>query len=159
MGPLIVPYGHPTFTIWSDDLQKELARRYSNAQPILQELGQYAEQKKVKLAIEPITHWETPGPNKLSQLIEFLKNVESKQVGVAIDSAHEILDGDGSEIFEEQVKWLATEGRLHYVRVSPRDRGVVHTSSRMQASHDAVEDSCRPPLLVMPEYSGIGGQV
>lgn len=128
MGPLIIPYGHPTVPLWSDQLQDELAIRYTNAQPILNELGIYAEGKNVKVAIEPITHWETPGPNKLSQLIEFLKNVESKQVGVVIDSAHEILDGDGPEIFGEQVNWLAGEGRLHYVQVSPPDRGAVHTS-------------------------------
>ncbi|HEY9298358.1 MAG TPA: sugar phosphate isomerase/epimerase, partial [Phormidium sp.] len=54
--------------------------------------------------------------------------VESKQVGVVIDSAHEILDGDGPEIFQEQVTWLADQGRLHYVQVSPPDRGAVHTS-------------------------------
>ena len=130
MGPLIVPYGYSSPSVWSDALQEKLARRYTNAEPILQQLGEYAEDKNknVKVAIEPITHWETPGPNKLSQLIEFLKKVESKQVGVVIDSAHEILDGDGPEIFGEQVTWLAGEGRLHYVQVSPPDRGAVHTS-------------------------------
>jgi len=128
MGPLIVPYGYFNNSIWSDQLQDELAVRYTNAQPILNDLGKYAESKNVKLAIEPITHWETLGPNKLSQLIEFLKRVDSKQVGVVIDSSHEILDGDGPEIFEKQVKWLADEGRLHYVQVSPPDRGAVHTS-------------------------------
>jgi D-psicose/D-tagatose/L-ribulose 3-epimerase len=128
MGPLIVPYGYFNNSIWSDQLQDELAVRYTNAQPILNQLGLYAKDKNVKVAIEPITHWETPGPNKLSQLIEFLKNVESKQVGVVIDSSHEILDGEGPEIFEGQVSWLAGEGRLHYVQVSPPDRGAVHTS-------------------------------
>lgn len=128
MGPLIVPYGYFNNSSWSDELQNELALRYANAQPVLNELGHYAEKKNVKLAIEPITHWETPGPNKLSQLIEFLKGVDSKQVGVVIDSSHEILDGDGPEIFTGQVKWLADENRLHYVQVSPPDRGAVHTS-------------------------------
>jgi D-psicose/D-tagatose/L-ribulose 3-epimerase len=133
MGPIIIPYG--TFLtkdaktgIWSDELQEHLAVRYANAQPILNQLGEYAECKKVKLAIEPITHWETPGPNKLSQLIEFLAGVESKQVGVVIDSAHEILDGDGPKIFRTQVETLAAQGRLHYIQISPPDRGAVHTS-------------------------------
>lgn len=133
MGPIIVPYGVFPVTdsntpIWSDELQEHLALRYQNAQPVLNELGNYAEGKNVKLAIEPITHWETPGPNKLSQLIEFLQGVDSKQVGVVIDSAHEILDGDGPEIFKEQVNWLAEQGRLHYIQVSSPDRGAVHTS-------------------------------
>ncbi|QYX31279.1 sugar phosphate isomerase/epimerase family protein [Sphaerospermopsis torques-reginae] len=132
MGPIVIPYGvFPTTDcndgIWSDQLQDHLAIRYQNAQPILNELGKYAERKNVKLAIEPITHWETPGPNKLSQLIDFLKGVESKQVGVVIDSAHEILDGDGPEKFAEQVNYLAQQKRLHYIQVSPPDRGALHT--------------------------------
>ena len=133
MGPIVIPYGvFPTTDfndpIWSDQLQEHLAIRYRNAQTIFDELGQYAEQQNVKLAIEPITHWETPGPNKLSQLIEFLNGVESKQVGVVIDSAHETLDGDGPEIFKAQVLSLAEQQRLHYVQVSPPDRGALHTS-------------------------------
>lgn len=133
MGPIVVPYAaFPTTDfggeIWSDALQEHLETRYANAQPVLNELGQYAASKKVKLAIEPITHWETPGPNKLSQLIKFLDGVASKQVGVVIDSAHEILDGEGPEIFKAQVNHLAQQGRLHYVQISPPDRGAVHTS-------------------------------
>lgn len=64
----------------------------------------------------------------MSQLIEFLNGVDSRQVGVVIDSAHEILDGDGPEIFREQVEYLAAERRLHYIQISPPDRGAVHTS-------------------------------
>ncbi|MEM8673033.1 MAG: sugar phosphate isomerase/epimerase family protein [Cyanobacteria bacterium P01_G01_bin.67] len=133
MGPIIIPYGvFPTTDfnepLWSDRLQDQLAIRYQRAQPILDQLGKYAAEQKVKLAIEPITHWETPGPNKLAQLIEFLQGVESKQVGVVIDSAHETLDGDGPEIFKAQVKELAQQERLHYVQVSPPDRGALHTS-------------------------------
>ncbi|WP_413171861.1 sugar phosphate isomerase/epimerase family protein [Anabaena azotica] len=133
MGPIVIPYGvFPTTDcgtpIWSDELQEHLKIRYANAQPILNQLGEYAKCKNVKLAIEPITHWETPGPNKLSQLIEFLNGVDSKQVGVVIDSAHETLDGDGPDIFKTQVKHLAEQGRLHYIQISPPDRGAVHTS-------------------------------
>jgi sugar phosphate isomerase/epimerase len=133
MGPIVIPYGvFPTTDfnepIWSDRLQELLAIRYQTAQPILNELGQYASGKNVKLAIEPITHWETPGPNKLSQLMEFLKGVSSTQVGVVIDSAHETLDGDGPDIFKVQVAELAQQQRLHYIQVSPPDRGALHTS-------------------------------
>lgn len=133
MGPIVIPYGvFPTTdfneSIWSDRLQEELAVRYATAQPILNQLGLYAADKNVKLAIEPITHWETPGPNKLSQLLDFLAGVESKQVGVVIDSAHEILDGDGADIFATQVAELAKQERLHYIQVSAPDRGALHTS-------------------------------
>ncbi|WP_055077781.1 sugar phosphate isomerase/epimerase family protein [Pseudanabaena sp. 'Roaring Creek'] len=133
MGPIVLPYGvFPTTDfnepIWSDRLQDLLVKRYHQAQPILNELGEYAITKKVKLAIEPITHWETPGPNKLSQLMTFLEGVSSHQVGVVIDSAHETLDGDGSTTFQTQVAQLATQNRLHYIQVSPPDRGALHTS-------------------------------
>lgn len=133
MGPLILPYGiFPTTDfnepIWSDALQDWIPPHYQRSQPILNELGNYAASKQVKLAIEPITHWETPGPNKLSQLLEFLAGVESPQVGVVIDSAHETLDGDGPEALKEQVAQLHAQNRLHYVQVSPPDRGAVHTS-------------------------------
>lgn len=134
MGPIVIPYGLFPVTestgqpIWSDQLQDYLKVRYANAQPILNQLGEYAKSKNVKLAIEPITHWETSGPNKLSQLIEFLKGVSSEQVGVVIDSAHETLDGDGPEIFKKQVNDLAQQKRLHYIQVSPPDRGAIHTS-------------------------------
>jgi sugar phosphate isomerase/epimerase len=133
MGPLIIPYhvfpvSDTNAPLWSDHLQDHLAGRYANAQAILEELGLYAEHRNVKLAIEPITHWETPGPNKLAQVMAFLEGVSSQQVGVVIDSAHEILDGDGPAIFATQVKRLAAAGRLHYVQVSPPDRGAVHTS-------------------------------
>lgn len=128
MGPVVVPYGAFIDGVWSDALQDELARRYSNAAPVLELLGQHARQKKVNVAIEPITHWETPGPNKLSQTIEFLRNVPSKEIGVVIDSAHETLDGDGPEVFAAQVKELADGGRLHYAQASAPDRGSLAAS-------------------------------
>ena len=133
MGPIVIPYGVYPVTdfndpIWSDTLQLALEARYANAAPVLNDLGQYAQKDmSVKLAIEPITHWETPGPNKLCQLMEFLDKVPCKQVGVVIDSAHETLDGDGPERFAEQVAVLAGQERLHYVQASAPDRGALHT--------------------------------
>jgi sugar phosphate isomerase/epimerase len=133
MGPVVIPYGAFIHSapngdaVWSDALQDALAQRYANAAPVLEEVGDHAKARGVKVAIEPITHWETPGPNKLSQLIALLKLVPCTQVGAIIDSAHEALDGDGPEAFAAQVKALASEGRLHYVQASPPDRGTLET--------------------------------
>lgn len=133
MGPIVLPYGVYPVTdsgqgIWSDALQEALVDRYGAAQSILDELGRHAAEKGVKLAIEPITHWETPGPNTLAELMTFLEGVPSRQVGVCIDSAHEVLDGAGPAVFDGQVRRLARDGRLHYAQVSPPDRGDLHRS-------------------------------
>jgi sugar phosphate isomerase/epimerase len=77
----------------------------------------------VRLAIEPISHWETAAPNTLAELQAFLELVPNPQLGVVIDSAHETLDGAGPECFAAQVAALAAAGRLHYVQLSPPDRG------------------------------------
>ena len=129
MGPVVIPYGAFVVSgpngdgVWSDALQDHLARRYANAAPVLQAVGIYAETLGVKIAIEPITHWETPGPNTLEQVLTFLDSVETDRVGVVIDSAHETLDGAGPEVFAEQVQRLTADRRLHYAQASPPDRG------------------------------------
>ena len=128
MGPIVYPYGAFIDGVRSDELQEHLARHYEKAAPMLDSLGEHARTRGVNVAIEPITHWETPGPNKLSQTIAFLRHVAAKEIGVVIDSAHETLDGDGPVEFERQVEWLAAEGRLHYVQASPPDRGDLSAS-------------------------------
>ncbi len=129
MGPVVIPYGaflrsapngDPLF---SDAAQDALEGRYANAAPVLDTLGSYAADRGVKVAIEPITHWETPGPNTVAQVLSFLEQVESTAIGVVIDSAHEALDGAGPDIFPGQVQTLAGAGRLHYAQASPPARG------------------------------------
>lgn len=123
MGPVVVPYGAFIKDVWSDQLQDALQQRYQNAAPVLTELGHHAELRGVRIAIEPITHWETPGPNTLQQLLSFLDLVEPTSIGIVIDSAHETLDGSGPEIFAQQVQEFVKRSRLHYVQVSAPDRG------------------------------------
>jgi sugar phosphate isomerase/epimerase len=123
MGPVVIPYGWPEHHAkHSDALQKELTERYRRAAPVLDELGTHADTAGVKVAIEPITHWETIGPNTLGQTMDFLDQVEHTSIGVVIDSAHETLDGAGPEVFATQVAALSAAGRLHYVQASPPDR-------------------------------------
>jgi len=80
---------------------------------VLNEVGEYAATEGGRVAIEPISHREPPGPNTLALLIDFLEQVPCTQVGVVIDSAHETLDGAAPEIFAWQVEALAKSGRLH----------------------------------------------
>lgn len=134
MGPVVIPYGAFVHSapngdaVWSDALQDELAQRYELAAAVLEELGEHASSRGVRVAIEPISHWETPGPNKLSQLLSFLRSVRCAQIGAIIDSAHETLDGDGPDVFVDQIAELAAAGRLHYVQASPPDRGDLGSS-------------------------------
>ena len=132
-GPIVFPYnmfpvldfGDP---IWSDVLQAWAAPRYEFAQPVLEELGRYAEDKDVKVAIEPVDHWETPVPNMVGEVLAFLDGVLSRQVGVCVDSAHVVLGGDGPVASGEDIRRAAAEDRLHYVHISAPDRGAIHDS-------------------------------
>jgi D-psicose/D-tagatose/L-ribulose 3-epimerase len=132
-GPMVFPYnvypqantGEP---IWSDALQDWLKPGYRHAQPILDEAGRYAAAKGVKLAIEPVDHWETPAPNMLGDVLRFLEGVPSRAVGSVCDIAHVVLGSSGPETFREEIGRLADAGRLGYVQVSAPDRGAVRDS-------------------------------
>jgi sugar phosphate isomerase/epimerase len=129
-GPIVFPYNvFPTTdfgaAIWSDELQAWLEPRYRYAQPVLDKLGEHAERKGVRLAIEPVDHWETPAPNMVGDVMHFLEGVRSGQVGVCVDSAHVVLGSSGPGAFKQEIRQLAESGRLNYVQVSPPDRGAV----------------------------------
>jgi sugar phosphate isomerase/epimerase len=132
-GPLVFPYnvfpvtdlGEP---IWSDALQDWAEPRYRHAQSVLNELGEYAERRNVRLAIEPVDHWETPAPNMVGDVLRFLEGVPSRQVGVCVDSAHVVLGSSGPETFKQDILAAADAGRLNYAQVSAPDRGAVRDS-------------------------------
>jgi D-psicose/D-tagatose/L-ribulose 3-epimerase len=148
-GPIVFPYNQfPTDAsrpIWSDALQDWARPRYLNAQPVLDELGEYAAERNVKLAIEPVDHWETPAPNMVGDVLRFLDGVPSHQVGVCVDVAHVVLGSSGPEVFEQEIRQIAQAGRLNYAQISAPDRG-------------AVRDSWIPwdPFLraILPRYKG-----
>ena len=132
-GPIVFPYGSYPATdfgepIWSDALQDWAAPGYRNAQPVLEALGEYAATRDVKLAIEPVDHWETAAPNQVGQVLDFLDGVESRDVGVCVDSAHVVLGGDGPAAFAAQMQRAGDERRLHSVHISAPDRGAVRDS-------------------------------
>lgn len=132
-GPFLFPYGvFPTTDagepIWSDALQDWLKPRYRFASEVFDELGAFAERLGVKLGIEPVDHWETPAPNTVSDVLQFLAKVQPKQAGVTIDSAHVVLGSTGPEVFRENVRDAVAQKRLHYVHLSPPDRGALKDS-------------------------------
>jgi sugar phosphate isomerase/epimerase len=132
-GPVIFPYNvYPKTatgeSIWSDALKDWVVPGYQRAQPVLNELGDYAEAQGVAIAIEPVDHWETPAPNMVSDVESFLEGVSSRQVGVCIDSAHVMLGNDGPGAFSAQTRRLADAAQINYVHISAPDRGAVHDS-------------------------------
>jgi D-psicose/D-tagatose/L-ribulose 3-epimerase len=153
-GPIVFPYnGFPVTDsgepIWSNALQEWLAPGYRRGQPVLNELGEYAQSKNVKIAIEPVDHWEQPAPNSVEDVLDFLEGVPSRQVGVCVDSAHVVLSGGGPETFDEQIRRAAQEGRLTYVHVSAPDRGAVQDSwIPWEAFFTPISASYEGPLLI-----------
>jgi sugar phosphate isomerase/epimerase len=131
-GPVLFPYNlfptHNGKPLWSDALQDWLQPRYEIAQPLFERLGEYAADKGVQVAIEPVDHWETPAPNMVRDVLDFLAGVRSPHIGVAVDSSHVVLGSSGPEAYRRDIKDAADQERLHYVQVSPPDRGEVADS-------------------------------
>ncbi len=132
-GPFLYPYGVFPVTddgepIWSDALQAWMAQRYAAARSSFAELVEHAVAKNVTLAIEPVKSWETPGPNMVSEALDFLDSFESRPAGVAIDTAQVVMESQGPQTFRRNVARAAAQQRLHYVHVSAPDRGEVRDS-------------------------------
>ncbi|MFE5512275.1 sugar phosphate isomerase/epimerase family protein [Streptomyces sp. NPDC056529] len=131
-GPVLFPYNvFPTQNgqpLWSDALQDWLRPRYQIAQPLFERLGEYAAEKGVQVAIEPVDHWETPAPNMVRDVLDFLADVRSPHIGVCVDSSHVVLGSSGPETYRRDIQDAAGQQRLHYVQVSPPDRGEVADS-------------------------------
>ncbi|MEV7676422.1 sugar phosphate isomerase/epimerase family protein [Streptomyces sp. NPDC088752] len=131
-GPVLFPYNvfptHNGQPLWSDALQDWLRPRYQIAQPLFERLGEYAAEKGVQVAIEPVDHWETPAPNMVRDVLDFLADVRSPYIGVCVDSSHVVLGSSGPETYRRDIQDAAGQQRLHYVQVSPPDRGEVADS-------------------------------
>ncbi|MFC8537455.1 sugar phosphate isomerase/epimerase family protein [Streptomyces sp. NPDC057249] len=131
-GPVLFPYNvFPTLNgerLWSDALQDWLRPRYQIAQPLFEQLGAYAAEKGVHVAIEPVDHWETPAPNMVRDVLDFLAGVSSRHIGVCVDSSHVVLGSSGPKAYQRDVEDAVAQQRLHYVQVSPPDRGEVADS-------------------------------
>lgn len=132
-GPFLYPYGAFPLTdlgepIWSDALQDWMKPRYQAALPVFQDLAEYAAAREVKVAIEPIKSWETPPPNMVSEVLDFLDGVESSWCGVTLDTAQVVMESQGPTTFKRNVGRAVRQNRLQYVHISAPDRGAVHDS-------------------------------
>ena len=132
-GPFLYPYGVFPLTdlgepIWSDALQDWMTARYTAARSIFGDLAEYAARKAVKLAIEPVKSWETPPPNMVSEVLDFLDGGEGLAGGVTVDTAQVVMESQGPAVFKANVARAARQNRLFYVHISAPDRGAVRDS-------------------------------
>jgi sugar phosphate isomerase/epimerase len=132
-GPFLYPYGVFPVTdanepVWSDALQDWMKSRYHAARSVFEDLAAYAAAQEVKLAIEPVKSWETPPPNMVSEVLDFLDSLERSQGGVTIDTAQVVMESQGPSIFKDNVARAVRQDRLYYVHISAPDRGAVQDS-------------------------------
>ncbi|QTU99061.1 MULTISPECIES: TIM barrel protein [Rhizobium] len=153
-GPFLYPYGIFPLTddgegIWSDALQDWMTPRYAAAASIFRELAQYSAEKRVKLAIEPVKNWETPGPTMVSEALDFLESADIPACGVTIDTAQVVMESQGPAIFRKNVARAAQQSRLNYVHISAPDRGTVRDSwIPWEIMLDEIEPVYSGPYLV-----------
>ncbi|WP_170965818.1 MULTISPECIES: sugar phosphate isomerase/epimerase family protein [unclassified Rhizobium] len=153
-GPFLYPYGVFPLTddgdgIWSDALQDWMKPRYAAAASIFRELAQYSAEKRVKLAIEPVKNWETPGPTMVSEALDFLESADIPVGGVTIDTAQVVMESQGPAIFRKNVARAAQQSRLNYVHISAPDRGAVRDSwIPWEIMLDEIEPVYSGPYLV-----------
>lgn len=153
-GPFLYPYGIFPLTddgegIWSDALQDWMKPRYAAAASIFRELAQYAAGKGVKLAIEPVKNWETPGPTMVSEALDFLEGADIPVCGVTIDTAQVVMESQGPAIFRKNVARAVQQSRLNYVHISAPDRGAVRDSwIPWEIMLDEIEPVYSGPYLV-----------
>jgi sugar phosphate isomerase/epimerase len=132
-GPFLYPYGAFPVTdlgeqLWSDALQDWMVPRFRAAHGVYAELADYAAAKGVRLAVEPVKSWETPPPNMVSEVLDFLDGPEPLPGGVTIDTAQVVMESQGPAVFRRNVARAARQDRLLYVHLSAPDRGAVHDS-------------------------------
>ncbi|TAU03042.1 sugar phosphate isomerase/epimerase (plasmid) [Rhizobium ruizarguesonis] len=153
-GPFLYPYGIFPLTddgegIWSDALQDWMKPRYAAAASIFRELAQYSTEKSVKLAIEPVKNWETPGPTMVSEALDFLESADIAVCGVTIDTAQVVMESQGPAIFKKNVARAIQQSRLNYVHISAPDRGAVRDSwIPWEIMLDEIEPVYSGPYLV-----------
>ncbi|WP_330343033.1 sugar phosphate isomerase/epimerase family protein [Streptomyces sp. NBC_00557] len=153
-GPFIYPYGVFPVTdtdepIWSDALQDWIKPRFDAARSVFEELVEYAAAREVRLAVEPVKSWETPPPNMVSEVLDFLEGLEHPQGGVTIDTAQVVMESQGPSVFKKNVARAMRQNRLYYVHISAPDRGAVKDSwIPWDIISDEIEPVYRGPYLI-----------
>lgn len=124
-GPMVYPWGLRPEGVSAAELVALVEQQLAESVQYVREVAEYAEDNGVRLALEPLTHWELACLNTLRQVIDFVDAVDRPAFGVLIDTSHETLDGKGPREFREQVSRLAEMKKLFHVHISAPHRGDV----------------------------------
>jgi D-psicose/D-tagatose/L-ribulose 3-epimerase len=128
-GPIALPWGGFYDTSSTTELQNViLAPKIQNAAARLREVAGYAEEKGIKLALEPLHRHEMHGLNTMEEAAAFVKEVNHPNFGICLDSSHEVIDGAGPEVYSRLVHDLHARGFFIYAQVSAPSRGDVKNS-------------------------------
>ena len=96
MGPVVIPYAGFVHSapnadpVWSDALQDQLSQRYENAAPVLDEVGEHARRRGVKIAIENVWNNFILSPLEANR---YLDEIASEWVGWHLDLGNLLIYG------------------------------------------------------------------
>ncbi|HET9646600.1 MAG TPA: hypothetical protein VFP34_00005, partial [Microlunatus sp.] len=92
---------------------------------------------------------ETPPPNMVSEVLDFLDGPDPLPGGVTIDTAQVVMESQGPAIFKSNVTRAVQQDRLFYVHISAPDRGAVRDSwIPWDAILTEIEPVYRGPYLI-----------
>jgi sugar phosphate isomerase/epimerase len=104
---------------------------------LLRETAEYAVSRHVRLALEPINHYQSDAITSVAEGLAFLEEVNHPAVGLVIDTCHMVTDESSwSEPFHQAME----SGKLFHVHIAdsnrlPPGRGLVNFPAVMAGLH------------------------
>ncbi|MDR2457061.1 MAG: sugar phosphate isomerase/epimerase [Clostridiales Family XIII bacterium] len=83
--------------------------------------GEYADKKKIKIAIEPLNRFETDFINTVEQGIELINKTNSKAFGFLLDTFHMNIEEND---IAKAIKLAGTESKIYDFHACANDRGI-----------------------------------
>src|SRR6202011_2946161 len=112
-GPAYAPVGR-TWLMQPDERKQTVDRLVEALRPVVA----HAEERGVKLGIEPLNRYETSLINTVAQALEVVERIDSPACGVALDTFHMNIEE------KDPVSAIrAARGRIAHVQVCGNDRG------------------------------------
>jgi len=109
-GPIVFPFlDRPKIDgkeLECDRLKQYIQDGTIKVVPRLREIADYAADKNIKITVEYLNHWETIFPNTLQQTFLLVSKINRSNVGILVDTAHEVMNGQGPKMFDKTIDIL-----------------------------------------------------